>query len=334
VAEAAGIAASTCAQCGTQLAPTLLACPSCHALVHAATLKTLAAQADGARKSGDPGTALIKWRQALELLPAGTRQRDVVTETIAALSRETDQGKPATTNAAPGSHLKRGWLAIAAAATFLLSKAKLLLIGLTKWKTLLSMLVFLGVYVQMWGWKFALGFVVGIYIHEMGHVAALTRYGIEATAPMFIPGLGALVRLKQYPADAREDARVGLAGPVWGLGAALLAGAIGYVTGAAIWLAIAQATAFINLFNLIPFWQLDGGRGFHALSRGQRWIAAAVIAGVWAVSHQGLLVLLLILAVVQAMRGGAEREDQGALAMYAGLIVVLGWLSTIPVAAG
>ena len=64
------------------------------------------------------------------------------------------------------------------------------------------------------GIGFGVGLIASIYVHEMGHVFALRLYGIRATAPMFVPGLGALVRLHQYPIDAREDARVGLAGPV------------------------------------------------------------------------------------------------------------------------
>ena len=77
-------------------------------------------------------------------------------------------------------------------ALFLLTKGKLLLFGLSKGTTFLSMLAALGVYWTLWGWKFALGFVLSIYVHEMGHVAAMKRFGLAATAPMFIPGFGAL----------------------------------------------------------------------------------------------------------------------------------------------
>src|SRR5213076_3474994 len=91
------------------------------------------------------------------------------------------------------------------------------LLGLTKAITFVSMLLSAGVYWTIWGWKFAVGVVLSIYVHETGHTQALQRYGIQATAPMFIPGIGAVIRLKQYPTDAREDARVGLAGPLWGL---------------------------------------------------------------------------------------------------------------------
>jgi Zn-dependent protease len=252
----------------------------------------------------------------------------VINERISHLGRELEQGKPPTKES---SHGRGAWAGIVAVLVLILSKAKFLLLGLTKWKTVFSMLVFLGVYLQAWGWKFALGFVLGIYVHEMGHVFALRRYGIAASAPMFIPGLGAFIRLKQYPANAHQDAVVGLAGPVWGLGAGLVAWAIGLATGSGIWMGIAQSTAFINLFNLIPFWQLDGGRGFRALNRWQRWVAALVIGGVWSVSHQGMLLLLLVLAVFQAFQPGPEDPDYEALGTYAGLVIALAWLSSIKV---
>ena len=121
--------------------------------------------------------------------------------------------------------------------TFLLlalTKGKLVLLGLTKLNTLLSMLASIALYWALYGWKFGVGFVLSIYIHEMGHVTALAHYGIPASAPMFIPGFGAFVRLKAYPANPGEDARVGLAGPFWGLGAALVCMGIGVLTGSAL----------------------------------------------------------------------------------------------------
>ena len=157
-----------------------------------------------------------------------------------------------------------------------LTKAKLVLLGLTKLNTLLSMLASIGVYWLLYGWKFGLGFVLSIYVHEMGHVTALARYGIPASAPMFIPGFGAFVRLKAYPASAGEDARVGLAGPLWGLGAAVACMGIGQATGSGLFTALARVGAWINMFNLIPIWQLDGGRGFRALTRQHRMLIAAL----------------------------------------------------------
>jgi hypothetical protein len=160
---------------------------------------------------------------------------------------------------------------------------------------------------------------------------------------MFIPGLGALVRLNQHPATVVEDARVGLAGPIWGLGAAAAAYA-GYVaTGNELWGAIAQAGAMINLFNLIPVWQLDGGRGFASLTRGQRWIAAAVVGVMYYVTgdvegadhthrQNVFLIIIGLCAVGRAAIGEApkKRDDYG-LFQYVLLILTLSALAAIEI---
>ena len=78
------------------------------------------------------------------------------------------------------------------------------------------MLVSIAAYALIWGWKFAVGFVLLLLVHEMGHVIQLRREGIKASAPMFIPFLGAVVAMKEMPKDAAAEARVGLAGPVLG----------------------------------------------------------------------------------------------------------------------
>ena len=152
----------------------------------------------------------------------------------------------------------------------LLTKGKLLLLGLTKASTFLSMMASLGVYWTVFGGWLALGLVLSIYIHEMGHVFVLMRYGVRASTPLFIPGLGAFIRLKQAIVDPKQDARVGLGGPIWGTGAALVCSGMYHLTSKPIWAAIAQLGAIINLFNLLPFWQLDGAHAFRSLNRSQR----------------------------------------------------------------
>ena len=142
----------------------------------------------------------------------------------------------------------------------------------------------------------------------MGHVAALRRYGIAATAPMFIPGFGAFVRLKQHPATAGEDARVGLAGPIWGAGAAVAALMAAHLLHSPLLAAVARVGAWINLFNLLPVWQLDGGRGFAPLSRGERGFIAAVL---WLLALSGADGLFWLLAIAATVRAGARPTTAG-----------------------
>jgi Zn-dependent protease len=335
--------AHVCPDCGTQVAPGLLTCPGCRRLVHAERLKQLA---DEAARAEHPTDALAAWRLALELLPPNSKQYQAITERVAALGRLVDQQPVGTAPAAaragqaeaPG---RKGWGGAAGGIGTLLvlalSKGKLLLVGLTKASTFWSMALSLGVYWTAWGWRFALGLVVSIYIHEMGHVAALRRYGIKATAPLFIPGVGAVIRLRQSLGDPRQDARVGLAGPLWGFAAAVAAALVGLATGLPIWMGIAKIGAWINLFNLLPFASLDGGRAFHALTRGQRWLAVLAIAASWSVTTdsftQGLLMILLIVAGLQAAGGRAaaqEHSDRLTLVTYAALVACLTFLSAMP----
>ena len=74
---------------------------------------------------------------------------------------------------------------------------------------------------------------------------------------MFIPGFGAFISVRGRTLEPVQDSRVGLAGPLYGLGSALLFFLAQSVTGSLKLAAIAHAAAVINLFNLIPVWQLD-----------------------------------------------------------------------------
>ena len=216
------------------------------------------------------------------------------------------------------------------AIVFLLTKGKLLLLGLTKASTFFSMLLSLGVYWTLWGWKFALGFVLSIYIHEMGHVAMLRRFGIRASAPMFIPGFGAVVLLREKLTSPIEDARVGLAGPFWGLGAATASWGLSIAFHSPMFAAIAKTGAWINLFNLMPVWQLDGSRAFRALSRVQRGIAAVMLLATLFATSEHLLLLVLVVAAVRIFAKDADPQgDWRTLADYAFLTAALSALTLV-----
>ena len=323
--------ATRCGTCGTSVAPGILACPGCHRLVHADALKKHRDDAEAAARAGDGQAELAAWRLAAELLPLQSKQYTIVQEKIAALSQAAD--------AAPVPEIPQSgrwkWLGgLGTAGVFLwkfkflvvtiATKGKLLLLGLTKASTFFSLFLAFGVYWTAWGMWFALGIVLSIYVHEMGHVFALRRFGIAATAPMFVPGLGALIRLRGQRLSPRENARIGLAGPMWGLAAALAALAGSALGGGPMWKAIAHVGAWINLFNLLPVWQLDGNRGLAALARDGRLAVAAAFGAGWMIAGDGLFFLLIAVAGGRAFSSDApEANDRGALTEFIFLILAL-----------
>ena len=351
-AQSSPSSVTLCAGCGLQLAPAMLACPRCQRLTHAQQLESLAAQAQAATTAGELTTALELWRVALELLPAQSKQRDIIVHQISRLGEQLSRsGAPGSSSSAavnPTSNVpagtsraaaplsgsttakKAGLLTSIGALGMLAWKSKILLAGLTKSTTLFSMLASLGVYWTMWGWKFALGLVLSIYVHEMGHIIQLRRYGFRTGAPTFIPGLGALIRLQQQVVNPREDADIGLAGPIYGLGAAIVSLALWQVTQQPIFAAIAGVGAWINLFNLLPFGSLDGGRGFHAMSRVQKIAATTCVALAWYFSGDGILVLVLIGCIVQLFGNHAKPPGylKGTL-IYCGLVLILTAISLV-----
>jgi Zn-dependent protease len=317
-----------CAKCGTELAPHALSCPACLTLVHGAKLKDLAASAESLVASGSLPEARERWETALRLLPPDSRQHTIIRGKVDELTKRIAESQP---NAKPapahGPWWRRGITGIIAVAVLFASKLKFLLLGLTKASTFLSMFAFFGVYWTTYGWPLALGMVVSIYIHEMGHVSVLRKLGIEAGAPLFIPGVGALVMLKQHIKDPIVDAKIGLAGPLWGMGAGIAAYAVFLATGARTWLAISELTGLINLFNLIPVWQLDGSRGFHALSRTERGIIIAIVVATYAITHQKMLILIGAVAVYRAFQKESGPGDRRTFATYLVLLIVLTWLA-------
>lgn len=316
-----------CSNCGSALAPQALACPSCSRLTHAQEFEALAQHAKLAGQSRDWQGAKAAWERALALLPPESSEYRTVRGRIQNIDLQlSDKNVWAKRMAKLGPVGVILWK-FKAIALVMLTKGKLVLLGLTKLSTLTSMLLFLGVYWSMFGWQFALGFVLSIYIHEMGHVVALRKYGIAASAPMFIPFVGAVIRSKQYPANVVQDSRIGLAGPIWGFGAAVFAWLCALATRLPIWYAIAHTGAWINLFNLIPIWQLDGGRGFRALTRMQRGIALGTVLTMWVITQESMLLLIAIGAGYRLFSRDYPAEgDNMALTQYVGLIVLLSML--------
>jgi Zn-dependent protease len=191
------------------------------------------------------------------------------------------------------------------------AKAKVLLFALPKVKlftTSASMLVSIVAYQLIFGWLFSIGFVLLLLLHELGHVFQLRREGVEASAPMFIPFLGAVIAAKSMGDDAAAEARVGLAGPILGSIATLVPLGIWLATGSDFWQALAFIGFFLNLFNLLPILPLDGGRAMAALSP---WVWLVGLVGLVALViffPNPILLLILLLGGLESWRRWKERN--------------------------
>jgi Zn-dependent protease len=204
---------------------------------------------------------------------------------------------------------------VIAALAVLLGKFKSVLFLLPKLKILSTsgtMLVSVAAYALIWGWTFAVGFVVLLFVHEMGHVLQLRREGIKASAPLFIPFMGAFVGMKQMPQNAAAEARVGLAGPVLGSLACLVPLALWKTTGNEFWAALAFTGFFLNLFNLLPVLPLDGGRAMAALSPWMWIVGFGLLVGATFAFPNPIMVLILLLGGMETLRRWRERKSPQA----------------------
>jgi Zn-dependent protease len=199
------------------------------------------------------------------------------------------------------------------------AKGKALLILLPKLKLLSTsgtMLISVAAYSLIWGWRFAAGFVLLLLVHEMGHVIQLRREGVKASAPMFIPFLGAVISARSLGGNALAEARVGLAGPILGsLGAAALI-PVADATGSNLLRALAFTGFFLNLFNLLPVVPLDGGRAMAALSPALWIVGFGALVGLMFVFPNPIMLLILLFGGMETWRRWQDRKSPAAQEYY------------------
>jgi Zn-dependent protease len=216
------------------------------------------------------------------------------------------------------SVLRRLWAPIAAFG-FLLWKFKFVLAAVFKFKLFTvagSMLVSIAAYSLFWGWGFAAGLVLLLLVHELGHVIELKRQGVPASAPLFIPFLGAFVGMKQLPDNAWKEAQVALAGPILGsLGAAVVWG-YAEATDSEFLLALAFTGFFLNLFNLLPIVPLDGGRAVAALHPALWLVGLAGLAALVFISPNPILLVIVFLGGLELWNRWRHRDTPEARAYY------------------
>lgn len=219
---------------------------------------------------------------------------------------------------------------------FLLVKFGGLLLKLKVVTTGATMLVSIAAYAWIWGLPFAIGFVLLIFVHELGHVLELRRQGVPASAPLFIPFLGAVIGMKELPDDAWKEARVALAGPILGSVGAAACWIAGEATDSELLLALAFTGFFLNLFNLIPIVPLDGGRAAGALHPALWFVGLLMMVGLVVVRPNPLLLIIVVLGGLDLWNRWRSRGEAGdyyrltvgqrasVAVVYLGLIAALG----------
>ncbi len=202
-----------------------------------------------------------------------------------------------------------------------------------------SMLVSIAAYTFIWGWRFAVGFVALLFVHEMGHYIQLRREGVKPSGMVFIPFLGAVVAAKSLGGSAVAEARVGLAGPILGSLACLIPAGLWLATGEEFWQALAFTGFFLNLLNLLPVVPLDGGRAMAAMAPWMWFVGLGAVITLVFLWPNPILILIAIFGAMDVYRrwsnrrhGEEENQDYyrvkpihrlAVAAVYIGLIVAL-----------
>ncbi len=208
----------------------------------------------------------------------------------------TEQPNPPSLGGGSGMKKAAGPLAVIGA---LLAKFKLAIIPILKFlpvilKTGGTMFLSCWLYAMRWGWAYAFGFVLLIFVHECGHLLAAKKVGLKVGAPMFIPFVGALIALKEAPRNAWIEAQVGIGGPLLGALGATVCYGVYLLTGSEMLGALAYTGFLLNLFNLAPIGFLDGGRIVTALSPRLRHIRIS-IKGILMFVHFNIILLAIFL---------------------------------------
>ncbi|HEX6797100.1 MAG TPA: site-2 protease family protein [Ktedonobacterales bacterium] len=190
-----------------------------------------------------------------------------------------------------------GWAAGSAIVAVLTKIGILLKVALP----FLSAIVSFGAYALLFGWQFAAGILLLLFVHEMGHFAVLRAKGMPASLPVFIPLLGAYVAMRRQPQSVRDEAEIAIAGPLAGAFAGLVCVLLYQQTGLRIMLVLAYFDFLINLLNLLPVSPLDGGRIVAAISRWIWPIGLALLVGAFFLTHSLIIAVLVLIGLGQTI---------------------------------
>lgn len=314
--------ARNCKLCSSELAEGALACPQCHALVHADELERLAASAKALEAQQQFLEARGHWLKALELLPRESTQANWIRDNVVKLE--------VTVREASAQDSRSKWaskLGPLAPIAIVLAKGKTLFLAIFKLKFLLSLGAFMAFYWTLYGVKFGVGFAALVLIHEMGHYIDIKRRGLPAEMPVFLPGLGAYVRWEALGVTGQTRAAVSLAGPLAGWIASLVCAVVWWKTDNGLWAALARAGAWLNILNLIPIWILDGGQAVLVLDKAQRIVLLTTCVALSFFLGEGVFILVAAGTAWRLFTKDIPAQPNGAITAYfIGVLASLGMI--------
>ena len=299
-----------CKHCGRALAPEVVACSQCSALVYSDELQHLADSAKDLEAKGELRQAIEEWSKALPLLPRASRQAEWIRDHAGELGRTADAaGIPDIHSPEP----ENKWSAQE-------QRRTPLTMGFV-----LSLAAFAAFYWVQFGAGFGIGFAVLIFVHEMGHFIDIKRRGLPADMPIFLPGLGAYVRWRAMGVSLKTRAEVSLAGPLAGWIGAAICAFLWWKTGDHLWSGLARASAFLNLLNLIPVWVLDGGQAAIALGKRERVVLLVASLVLWiALGERAFIAVALGTGWRLFTKDLPPRPSWGTLAYFLAVLAGLG----------
>jgi Zn-dependent protease len=312
--------AQNCPRCARELQPGALECPQCRSLVHGDQMEQLAAHARSLEAHGDLQGARERWLACLPLLPVQSAQAEWIRGHV----HELQVAAPTHASVQRGPNATPEWAKK-------LGPVGPLLLGLWKLKFMWSFVAFLGLYWQMWGAAFGIGFAVLILVHEMGHFIDIKRRGLPADMPMFLPGLGAYVKWNALGVPLETRAAISLAGPLAGWFASAICAVLWLQTGYGLWGALARTSAWLNALNLIPLWIFDGSSATNALSKLERAVVLLVSAALGYALGEWVFGVVALGMGVRLFTHDAPPEHSNATAAYfvavlTALAIVLWWV--------
>lgn len=189
----------------------------------------------------------------------------------------------------------------------------------------LSMLISIAVYAAAFGLKFALGFVFLLFAHEYGHLVASRVVGLRVSSPIFIPFIGAIIRIKELPINAKMEANVAIGGPAMGTLSALLCLALYFWTNSMLMLVLSYTACLLNLFNLIPCDPLDGGRIAAAISPRLWWLGSIVIGVLFVYTYNFFVLIILVFSLFRLWQSYGANDNVPYYQLTISQRLTVGW---------